>query len=395
MLAAVVMLTYGTSFFINSIASRVLTVPSTAVFIMLNSGGRATALAVIGAGLWQAERLKRAAAGDPPFAFLLTRGALYPAAAALCSCTGFIAYLQLIDGGEVSVLTPMICLYSVIPVIWALARRGEERTRAKYGGIFLSAAAVLVLAFSGQAFDTATEGGDAAATTTTATAPTSLLFKITMFAAAFVLWGAADTISSGVKVDPIISAFMCAVAHGGCAMIAGWVSYAAVAGAASAAVADVTHALAAGLPANATLADLVAPATAASLGASQAWGWGHVIMLLANATAITGWLAFVRLGQVGQASVFIPVVSLYVFIPVALSIMFLGEALTLLKGFGILLAGAAVLLLSKSWGGKGDKGTGGGGGGGGGSMVVGTTATAAAPFPVLPDTASPPRRLAA
>jgi hypothetical protein len=41
------------------------------------------------------------------------------------------------------------------------------------------------------------------------------------------------------------------------------------------------------------------------------FGWPHAAVMGANALAIVGWLAFVRLGQIAPASSFVPVVSLY------------------------------------------------------------------------------------
>lgn len=329
-MAAAVMVTYGVSFFINTVTTRVLAAPHWSTSIMLNSGGRAVTLAVIVGVMWRR-------GGKPPGPLVLSRAAAMPAAVALIGNLGFIAYFQLLEGGEVSVLTPMIGLYSVLAVVYALVVRGEERTRAKLAGIVLSAAAVVVLGFSGASFDGGSGGASGAA----------VAWKVAMFVLAFVLWGTNDIISSGVTVDPFTTALACMASHTACAAAAGMVAYAASTTTAAAVLADVAAAAAAGVPPNTTLAALLAHRPDAA--ALQPWGWGHVLLLAANAMAISGWLAFVRLGKIGQASSFIPVVSLYTFIPVALSIIFLGERLNAVKAVGLVIAAAAVVVLGRSW----------------------------------------------
>ena len=63
-----------------------------------------------------------------------------------------------------------------------------------------------------------------------------------------------------------------------------------------------------------------------------------------------GSLAYIRLGQIGEASAFAPVVALYVYVPVILAAALLDERLRPMQVGGILVAGVAVVLLSASWG---------------------------------------------
>ena len=83
-----------------------------------------------------------------------------------------------------------------------------------------------------------------------------------------------------------------------------------------------------------------------------AFGWPHAAVVGANALAIIGWLSFVRLGQIGETSAFVPVCALYTYVPVLLSCAVLGETMEPTAIAGLLLAAVAVLLISMSSGTK-------------------------------------------
>jgi drug/metabolite transporter (DMT)-like permease len=119
--------------------------------------------------------------------------------------------------------------------------------------------------------------------------------------------------------------------------------------------------------------DFGAAAAAGAPGASSShFGWAHAQMMGASMAAIIAWLSFVALGRHGQASVFVPIVALYVYLPVALSMALLGETLSAGKLVGCLLAGAAVVLMSLSW--KGARTV----AGAGGAAAAGASASGAA-----------------
>lgn len=429
----VCLLGYGLSFFINSITGHLVGPQHWSTTLMLNSSGRFVMLSAVLPLLWFMGL--RPAGGD---GVVITRQALIPTAVAIIGSAGFVTYMMMLSGGaeQVSVITPMIGLYSVIPVGVGLFLRGEEKTVFKLAGILLSLGAVLLLGFSGDAAapaagtvnpaDIAPNAAAKAASAASAAAGYSSMgataLKWLLFIATFILWGLNDVLSSNVKLDAftiacgsLLGQLICATVM---ALISAFVSSHNAAEALRGLAVPALQALAAQAAAypavappsfvNGTLASLTALARAQQAqsasdgtllvskigvaGTGQdyaalpdaAWvvqwqlldanvaqsvqaavtragglaavdiepftmrpfGWAHAAIMGANALAIIGWLAFVRMGQIGQASSFVPIVSLYSFVPIILSVVFLGESLNAMKAFGILLAAAAVLLIS-------------------------------------------------
>jgi drug/metabolite transporter (DMT)-like permease len=329
-LTLTVMLGYGLSFFINSILGRFLGSPHWSESLLLNSSGRCITLAAVIPVLYYMHK-------GPPLQLVYTREALLPVAVAFFGNIGFIAYFEVLQGGsEVSRITPMIGLYTSIPVIVALIWRGEDRTWQKLVGICLSFVAVLLLGFSGQSSDSPEDS-------VSIVSSSAVAYKGMCFLIAFVLWGVNDVISSRVNLDPVRVAAACMVGYMSSAIFMGLVCLAVLK---DEAVTTMTQLQ---IQAQDGTGNTTALTAFIESHSSPGFGWPHIAVMCGNAIAVIGWLAFVRLGQIGQASSFIPVISLYVLIPVFLSIVFLGEEVNALKVLGIVTAAASVLLMSRSW----------------------------------------------
>jgi uncharacterized membrane protein len=79
------------------------------------------------------------------------------------------------------------------------------------------------------------------------------------------------------------------------------------------------------------------------------WGWSfhHGLAILVGVLFVISNLAYYQLSKLGgQASVLAPLTGLYVLVPVVLGWLVLGEPPTLRKWFGLVLALAAIWLLS-------------------------------------------------
>jgi uncharacterized membrane protein len=91
------------------------------------------------------------------------------------------------------------------------------------------------------------------------------------------------------------------------------------------------------------------------------WDWTlhHGLAVLVGVLFVISNLAYYQLSKLGgQASVLAPLTGLYVLVPVVLGWLVLGEPPTLRKWFGLVLALAAIWLLSAS--GSAEPGAGGG-----------------------------------
>lgn len=330
----VVLLGYGLSLFVNSISGSLLGPQTPAQSLFLLSSGRAgTLLLVLPVLLALGHRPAWASSTSASASHSAgvgtgggggaTRGdaiaVCIPAIVAVAGNSAYLAYYALVAGGEVGVLAPMVGLYSVIPVTVGLTCRGEERTWQKLAGIALAFAAVLILGLSGGG-SFAPSGG-------------AVGLKVLYFLVCWATWGTNDTLSSAVHLDAFTVALsslfgqlLCCAAYG----FASFVQFNQAAVAAQAA------------------------GGGGSGGAALVpFGWPHAAVLGANALAIVGWLAFVRLGQLGPASSFVPICALYTYVPVLLSVAVLGEAMDGAKIAGLCVAAVAVLLISTSWGGAG------------------------------------------
>lgn len=184
-------------------------------------------------------------------------------------------------------------------------------------GIALSLTAVLMLALGGQGFSDASSNSSSSSSTSSAVA-----LKVVLFLTTVGLWGGSDTVSAyiGRSLDTYTVTFANLIGQLMTASVYGFV--AAVSG---------------------------EPQSTDSSGPTAS---SHAMALLAivgaNSLAIVGWICFVLLGKTGQASTFVPVISLYVYIPVMLGVFLLGEDLSSVKIAGIVLAAVACLLIAVS-----------------------------------------------
>lgn len=249
---------------------------------------------------------------------------------ALVGFVGFSSFFTLMarPNVDVSVFAPATGLYSVIPVIFGVLCRGEERTWRKAASISLSFAAIAILGCSSlpRSGAPAEEAGHAAPPLPPAAAGVDTL-AILLFATTFACWGASDVLSASAPralsaLDTALSFFISQVIT---TTAAGFVVL----------VHSVNAAAATG--------SLVAAASAVS---AIPFGWPHVRFIAANAFAIFGRLAYVRLGQTEDLTKFVPIVSLHTFIPVILALFFLGETLTSTKAAGLVCAIVAVIVAS-------------------------------------------------
>ena len=137
-----------------------------------------------------------------------------PAYLAVAGNSAYFAYYALVaGGGEVSVLAPLVGLYSIVPISWGLAFRGESRAWPKLAGIALSLVAVLVLGFAG------------AAAPGRPTTPASIALTATWFVIVFAVWGSNDAIAAAVKLDPLTTALSSLVGQLACCSLFGFAAY--------------------------------------------------------------------------------------------------------------------------------------------------------------------------
>lgn len=311
---------FGLSFFGNSASSHWLGpgISERWIALFLRCVGNAIGTAAILPFLMKS-RL-RGGATDHPYTLVLNSQFGLTVVSSMLSTSAYVPFGALTDAsGEVSVLTGMAGLHGVVPAIWGLLFWGETHTLSKVVGIGLSAAAVLSLGL-----------GDAKSVV----GPDHLslagaAYKISCFCAAVILWGAADLLNTATVIDSASASVALFVGNLIAAMAFGCL-----------------HLLSPPPP------PPPPPLAMAASGVERMHVWGTLVILAANICGILGRLAFIRLGQVGQASSFAPVVALYVYVPVILSAIFLGERISASKVLGCVLGGAAVLLLSASWGGR-------------------------------------------
>lgn len=291
LLSAFVMGGWGISFFTNSVTSRLLG-PNSTTFqaLFLNVLGRSLALSVIipilelsqsqsqssAAKPAQADQdatgqplpLPMAAAGSstcgrfcaglrrrgPPRTLAISWDLAVPFAGQILTNFAFVPYIELAGESEVSVLTVMTGLHSVLPAAWGLIVWGEERTWAKLAGIALSAAAVLLLGLA-----------DATSFLGSATTPAEIVAKVALFILATGMWGAADVLNACVRrLSASETAMLTLAANLASAIVFAWV----------------------GLVQNLQMLANITSADVAKLQSTVPFGWRHVVMLLANVSNI-------------------------------------------------------------------------------------------------------------
>jgi drug/metabolite transporter (DMT)-like permease len=325
LLALTTLLTYGLSLFVNGIASSRLHINLYASLVVL---GFTRGVCMFGLAallfLLTARRRRREGGGGadgavPPLVrpFLKTVVATFVGNAGFAPFSILSAPLGAGGGGggapTSSLLSSLVPLYCVIPVLWGLVVRGEDRSPLKVLGITLTIISVAVLAASGGGGS----GGDG-------DAPSSPLSpsQILLFLAAISCWGGADIVSGYVgRALPLRHVALAS----GCGQV--------------------------------LTAAVFAFAGVVAGGGAPPPSPPHLLLLMgANAAAIVGWVAFVRLGVVGEASSFVPVVSLYAYVSVILGSVVLGEGVGVGRGVGMGVGVVGVLLTSVAWKGREGKG---------------------------------------
>ena len=80
--------------------------------------------------------------------------------------------------------------------------------------------------------------------------------------------------------------------------------------------------------------------------ASYGWTRFHLMGVAVGILFVLGNMAFYKLSQTTQVTTLVPMTALHVAVPILLGFLILGEPMSLRKGAGILLALAAIYLLS-------------------------------------------------
>lgn len=368
--AAIVFSGYGFALFVNGSAKRFMgtsSVPSTVdrssnlpIFIKLLhqqlepmfylSSYRMLAIcALIGVLRWR---------GDVPAKpDALTRKVLVPVAIGLCNAGGYLFFNVLCALSGVTLWSSLIGCYVVVPVSYGLLIRKESRGGRKLAGIGLCIAAVVMLSLaqsSGGDEDAAAVEGDVAGPGT----PAGTALRLVLFLLALGIWGLCDTMASYVAKGPdalhiTTIAAGAGVGFGAIAWLCAALAYVIQAHAASNTTALPAVAIAAGsLTTNSSIAS-PDDATTSSTGTGAPpyitrWWGGQAVLVLGQCLGVTAWYFMVKLGAIGEASTFLPLVSTYTIFAALLGIAVLGESLSPMGYGGMATACAGVVLLGGS-----------------------------------------------
>lgn len=234
---------------------------------------------------------------------------------------GYVPFFFLSRTGDVSLIAPLMSLHTLFPIIYGFCT-GEPVSWAKVIGILTSFAAVLLL------------GADSISGPAPAD-PSLLGLQIGLLSACTCMWGLADLIAvkfgRRLRHKHVLLAQLAGVSI--CGVIGG--------------VSIVVTAIATGPD----MGPIVRPAPAGQLpGVLAGFQPVHGALLIAagHALGALGWLAYVRLGQLGDASAFAPVVQLYGVVSALFGFLLLDERAGAFKVAGIVVAVSALLLLGLS-----------------------------------------------
>lgn len=308
-LAVVLLAFYSFTFFINSVASRLLpdSASSPPKLLIMMALGRTFGLTTAFAGL--------AAAGGVPGSDLSDRLHCAPSSGLVISVfiqasslIGFIPFFILSTTGEVSALAPLVAMHSMIPVVSGMMCGGERRTLLKIGAALLSMVATLLLGFA------AARGGseDSGSGPWGVDGALLLVMQLGLLTAVVGLWGTSDLLSTGVARRVQLYSVMVTNLFGVLLVLCGSLLY------------DVW------------------------LGAGGAWGpfhWTQALYVGSNCLAMWTWFMFVRLGKHCEASFFVPIVGSYPTVTAIVGAIILKEDLTAAKIIGLLLTVASVAAL--------------------------------------------------
>jgi drug/metabolite transporter (DMT)-like permease len=231
---------------------------------------------------------------------------------------GYVPFLFLSKTGDISFIAPIMTLHTLFPTVYGFCT-GEAVTTTKVLGIIGSFVAVGVLGA-----DSMTGEGPGSLET--------LLVQLLLLLCSTACWGCAEIIA--VKYGRLVRQ-----KHAVLSQLVGTGLVAAVSCGAL-----VFHALS-GTPAQ--IAPPLPPDVGGLLAGISAL-WLSVVVLAGHAVAGLGWLLYVRLGQLGDASQFAPVVQLYGLVSAVLGILLAGEQVSLFKVVGMLVSGLAIGLLGMS-----------------------------------------------
>jgi len=216
---------------------------------------------------------------------------------------GWYAFGRLASKSDLSIIAPVISLYSVIPIVFHSIRARQRWKHLKVIGTLFSIAALVCLGVSSEKH--AVETQDA------------VWVQVVLFFTVFISWGASDTISSTVRRETSMT--------WGQIILCNAVGYLLVVSCLGAAV-------------------LGSTTSGTSFIINSDWG----VVVGVNAALPFGWLAYVHLCSEHDAGVLVQLFGFYTVIPVISGIIFFGEDFTLLKILGLIFVVLATLLFSRS-----------------------------------------------
>jgi drug/metabolite transporter (DMT)-like permease len=238
---------------------------------------------------------------------------------------GYIPFFYLSAIGDVSAIAPLMVLHSLAPMAYGFWT-GEEAGWNKLLGIATSFGAVLLLGFD-NTLSSSAEGGDSSG------GDDKIWLKLLLLLASQVMWGITDLFA-------ILFGRRLRHKHVIVSQLAG-VSVVGVIAAST----IVFNSLASDSPPASTPAT---PADAPGVLAGVAPISAAMLIVGGNCAAALGWLAYVRLGQTGDASRFAPIIQLYGLVSAVFGLLLLNESAGPLKISGMAVALVAVLALGVS-----------------------------------------------
>ena len=298
---------YGLGSSILGMSSRLLDTQAWAVVTQLNAFGRVLGLAtIIGVeGFWRGNWPKPGSPGTSLFDSLGWMSAVTSAAQVAI----YIAVHFLTTTGDVDILLALTMLYNVVPVAYGILCAGERLTLPKAVGFAASAAATVCLAIAGLGGGGGGGGVDGA----------TIALQVVLLCVCICGWGTTDTIFArvGRRMHVITAAAWYAM---GCIVL-------------TAVVGQGTMLF---RQAEGAVPHSAIPSTPTG-GANPLFG--YLLILGTNATATLGWYGYVKLGQVADASLFVPIVAaLMTALPAIVTSVVLGEGWGALKVIGVIAA---------------------------------------------------------
>lgn len=407
---AIVCLGFGTSMFINAIAGRYLLpeadvvealtcpllppgttpatlipataaaagvvqyrTPSLAMYLLaamvepvyLLASGRAAALALLLVVLLWWRRRQAAAAvvnggvstpasSTPPPPDAVSSRLLLPMAIGVTNSIAYACYMALTAMSGVSIWSAMVGCYVVLPTMYGILRRGESRGAKKLAGVAACVLGAVLLGLAGvdsgpaPATEAAGDASSAGTANITLAAAVDALppftmegpwwVKLGLYAGAIVFWSFSDGVSAYIlqprkhadAPPPLSMPTVMAFTALGFA-----VSAVGLAGASSLLHGAVRK------PGGCIDA-------AAAGGDAGKLVSGYLVMFIGQVLGKVAWYSIVMLGTIGEASSFIPLISLDVFIPALLGVMVLGERIGSTGYAGMAAAAVGVALVSSS-----------------------------------------------